>query len=132
MTLREAVSDVVKLNEQMNAAPCPCGGGLSEAMAKMEELAQSQPDEAWVIFRTGTDNEFAALVNSVMDIGLPFETAQAQREVMRLAKMRGTPLVMAETRAGFGDLFDSFWNEQEGQSQSVVKSRTFNELLQHA
>jgi hypothetical protein len=95
-------------------------------MHKMEELAKAYPEEAWSIFRTGTDNEFAALVNSIQDIGAVFETGQAHREVIRLAKMRVTPIVLEETRAGFGVLFDGLWNE----SESVTKARTFNQVLQ--
>ncbi|MCL2224458.1 MAG: hypothetical protein FWB96_05785 [Defluviitaleaceae bacterium] len=128
MSLRDAIAKVVWWNNEMEERPCPGGGGLGSAMDTMEEIAAQSPAEAWDIFTVGTDEEFAVLVNSVADIGKEFETDTSHREIMKLAKQRGTPDVLQATRAGFGALFDRFWNETE--PAPVGKARTFNQVLQ--
>jgi len=88
--------------------------------------AESAPQEAWDIFRNGTDEEFAVLVNQLDCLGSAFNNDHALRTVMNLARQRCTPEVLEETRAGFGALFDQFWAETE----PVTKSHTFGEMLQ--
>jgi len=82
-----------------------------EADEKIVAAAIADPEEAWNVFRNGTDEEFVVLVNSMGEIGKEFESDDAHREIMRLAKARNSELVIEETRAGFGLSFERFWNE---------------------
>ena len=93
-------------------------GILSQlAGEEIGKAAQSAPKEAWDIFRYGTDEEFAVLVNQIDGLGEAFEGDKALKEVMRLAKQRGAPIVLEETRAGFGALFGRFWDEAGTEAQ---------------
>jgi len=126
MNLRSAVADVIKWNKEMVINPCPSGGGLGEAIRNMESVAKKSPAEAWDIFRNGTDDEFSVLVNSIGDIGNEFQSDKANREVMRIAKRRGSILVISQTKAGFGALFGKFFNESE--QPMTGSTHKFNEL----
>ena len=88
-----------------------CDTLTAQAAKEIWEAAIVNPDSAWEIFKFGTENEFATLVNQLGCIGVLFETDEAKREIMRLAKKRGTQLVLEETKMGFGKSFDRFWNE---------------------
>jgi len=97
---------------------------IQKAGEEIGKAAEAKPDEAWKIFRFGTDEEFAVLVNQIDELGKEFESEKALMEVMNLAKQRGTPTVIEETRIGFGVLFEHFWND----SADKVKSRSFNQV----
>jgi len=97
---------------------------LSQYQDDIAEIAKAFPNSAWEIFRNGTDAEFAALVNVIADLGEEFQSDSANREIMSLAKKRGTPEVLEQTQAGFGVLFDKYWNE----TPPVQKARTFKQV----
>ena len=99
---------------------------LSAAWDTAETAAQADPNGTWEVFRFGTNEEFASLVNCLSELGEEFESDAAHGEIMRLAKERRNVEVMEQTKAGFGDLFDKFWNE----ALPVAKARTFNQVMQ--
>ena len=106
--LKEAIAEMLEIHKRLDELPPSdtkewaqtmdiLDGEWLIAKPHMESIARANPDEAWDIFRNGSDVEFAVLVNSVMDIGSAFATDDALREVMLLAKQRGTPEVLKET-----------------------------------
>jgi len=110
LTVKEAIAEAVKWGRKMETNPDPGGGMLGVAIDDMVSAAQLDPEGTWEVFRSGTDDEFSALVNSVAELGDEFNTDEANAEIVRLAKKRNNPDVMEETRMGFGVLFEKYYN----------------------
>jgi len=125
MNLIETIADVVWWNNEMETSPCPSGGGLGDAMDKMVDSAKKDTAGTWEVFRSGTNEEFAALVNCLGELGDEFDSDDAMCEVMRMAKARGSDEVMNQTRAGFGVLFERFFDEAE----PTGTAQTFGEII---
>jgi hypothetical protein len=129
-----AVRKLVKLNKGImpNGAVVPLRDIpdvlTGQAGEDIAAAAIAAPNEAWEVFRKGTDEEFAVLVNEMGCLGSDFNNDKARREIMSLAKQRGTNDVLEETRAGFGVLFDRFWNEADS-AEPVGKARTFGQII---
>ena len=109
--LMEAVTNMAWLQREVFREPDLWEVHYRKFIPALIDAAVADPEGAWRIFQNGTDEEFATLVNFIGSIGKPFETGDARRKIMRLAKQRGTQLVLDETKAGFGKSFDRFWNE---------------------
>ena len=123
-TLKKAVADIAWLQNEVLREPDLWEMHYRKFIPALESAARADPEGVWHIFKNGTDEEFAAIVNFMDSIGRTFESDEAHREIMRLAKMRGTPLVLEETKSGFGALFDRFWSETE----TVSKAQTFDQI----
>jgi len=110
--IREATRELAFI--ETNRKPTPeTPPELIAAWDAVEAAAKIDPQGTWEIFKHGTNEEFAALVNCLSELGKEFKSDEAHREVMRLAKIRNNEDVMEQTSVGFGVLFDRFWNETE-------------------
>jgi hypothetical protein len=117
------------LVEQENAAEEYCPDLLAQYQEKIGRLSKSNPKDAWEVFKSGTDEEFSALVNLVGYIGEEFNKVENRREILRQAKKRNTDDIIQAARASFGDLFDRYWNEADSLVEPAAKAQTFNQFL---
>ncbi|MFP3155081.1 hypothetical protein LQZ18_11800 [Lachnospiraceae bacterium ZAX-1] len=95
---------------------------LSQVWEEIEGAANTDPDSAWDIFYNGNNDEFAALVNCIGEIGDEFDTDNAGVEIIRLAINRNDKEVMEATRIGFGDMFQEYYSKTMTAPDEIRKS----------
>jgi len=130
MNLKTAVAEVIWWEKEMEANPCPTGGGLGRAMNAVRSIGKTDIQGVWDILRNGTEDEFSALCNCLPEIAGEFDDDDNLREIMFMSKQRlknaqNYDNLMAGIKGCFGNLFEQFWNETE----PVVKTRKFNRVL---
>ena len=104
---------------------------LTNSSIAVEKAGKADIQGVWDILRNGTEEEFSALVSHVPEIGGEFDKDDNSREVMRIAKQRlakthNHEVLLANIKAGFGVLFNQFWDEAKP-AESVGKARTFKQ-----